>query len=229
MKHFFSTEWAKLREMSFREKRQYIWEYYKLHFLFIGIFGYVFWGLLNVWVINPNPQNYFYIAWLGPPIQMEYLENLSHSLEEIVENPNRQIVQVTSYSASPLPEENMAIQVRFIAMLQLQELDMFLTQRGGVSEIAAEGFIRPIHGFMDYLADAGSPLYETLSERLLDVTFSHWDDDNLSDITDTMAFSLAESPLLASVGIDTSDLYASIVVNSERYREMAQALEVFFR
>ena len=229
MRNSIKTEWAKLREMNFHEKRQYIWEYYKVHFLFIGIFGYVFWGLLNVWVINPNPQNYFYIAWLGPPIQIEYLQNLSDSLEEIVENPNRQIVQVTSYSASSLPEENMAIQVRFVAMMQLQELDMFLMQRGGVSEVAAEGFIRPMHGFMDYLADSGSWLHETLNERLLDVTFSHWEDESLPDITDTMAFSLSGSPLLASIGIDTSDLYASIVVNSERYREMAQALEVFFR
>jgi len=227
MKFFLKSEWAKLREMNFTDKRQYIWEYYKLHFLFAAIFIYILISLLNVWVFNPNKDYYLYIAWLGQRIPAVHLEQLSEILDEIVYDPNSQTVAVSSYAPSDHPEEHMAIQVRFIAMMQLNEFDAFLMHGQGVADSASEGFIRPVYSFLNYLEASAPQLYHEMRERVLYVTYDPWDESPTA--THAMAFSMAGVPLLEYVGIDTSDLYLSIVFSTERYYELTQALEVFFR
>ena len=228
MKIFFKSEWAKLKEMNFTDKRQYIWEYYKLHLLFLAIALYVLYSLLDVWVFNPNREHYLYIAWLGQRVPAHHFELLSDSLEEIVYDPNRQVVMVSSYSPSDHPEENMAIQVRFVAMMQLGDFDAFLLHEQGVREAASEGFIRPVNSFFSHLSRYAPPLYQELSGRLLYITYTTWEEESLP-VTDAMAFSMANVPLLEYVGLNTSDLYLSIVLSTEKYYELTQALEVFFR
>jgi len=234
MKNFINEEWSKMREMTFTEKRQYIWEYYKLHFIGALLAGVFIFNLLNIWILNPNREYYVYIAWLGNPIPFEYLQGLSYSLEEIVDNPDRQLVQVTSYTASPLPAETMAIQTRFIAMMQLQELDIFLTSHDGIYDVAAEGFIQPIHEVMSYLAQLNPTLHAELTagERLRTITYQHSFPDNAGErpyIMDVMAVSVVGSRHLEAVGIDASDLYMSVISNTRRPAQIAEVLEVLLR
>ena len=229
MKNFFKSEWAKLKEMNFTDKRQYIWEYYKLHLLGIIVLMFILYSLLDAWVLNPNRENYLYIAWLGQRVPHHQLEHLGDILEEIVYDPNRQMVFVSSYSPSENPEEHMAVQVRFVAMMQLNEFDAFLMHRSDVADVASEGFVRPVHSFLDYLAQHSPMLYNELSGRVFYVTYDPWDESSPTPVTNAMAFSMAGTPLLEYVGLSTSDLYLSIFLRTEKYYELTKALEVFFR
>jgi len=175
------NEIAKLRAMNFTDKRQYIWEYYKLHLLglVVGIIALV--ALLNTIFINPAPRDYLYIAWLGPPPAIGQLDALAEALQPLVPEGLNEIVSIHSYVASIDPNMNMALQQRFATMVQLGAMDAILTTAEGVQElIDVLNWLRPIHEL------PGAP----------------------------MAVSLYGSPILSDLGIDSYDLYLSVLVNT---------------
>jgi len=214
MKNFFKTEWAKLKEMTFREKRQYIWEYYKLHIIGLVFAAFIIGNVLNIWVFNPPKQEYLYVVWLGEQIAPQRLQDLGDRLETILDNPERQRIVVTSYAASPVPMENMAIGTRFIGNLQLGLLDMILVPEEGLEELVAEGFIRPVQELLQKLEYLNPPLYDEIGRHVP---------------TYAMAISVEGAPLLEELGIDSGGLYVAVVANTRKIYEIAKGLGVFFR
>lgn len=226
MKAFFKREWAKLRKMSFAEKRWYLWEYYKLHFAGIILVIFLLGYLVN-WRLNPPPDEYVYIAWLGVAATTTQLENLAAELSVIVEDPERQIIQITDYSLSPNPQMNDALQARFVAFLHLGALDVFISTREAANEMAHFGYIRTIDEVMDYLAQINPRL--DLEDRLLLLTFDHEYTENEFFDPDAEYFigiSLAGSPVLEEFGIDSSIAYLCVIINTRRLYEIAELLEV---
>ena len=226
MKTSLKTEIAKLKEMTFKEKRWYIWEYYKLWFFFIAFFGYIFISLLNIWVINPSREEYLYLAWTGRSIPIYYLQELSDSLEVIVENPARQVVAVHSYAAGATQQENMAVQTRFVGMMMLNSIHAFLTPYEMIVGFAEEGYLRSVMGVLTYVAEQDAELYAYLRTRLIQLTYNVHGTGRYQ--TDTLAISLAGSPLLARLEIDSENLYLTVIRGAERNYQIAKALGVFF-
>jgi len=227
IKNFFRTEHAKLREMTFTEKRQYIWEYYKLHIFGFLIFAFLVGSLLNAWIFNPRPQEYLYVVWMSGRVSIEQLSTLSEELNVIVEDPEREIVAVASYALTGDIQIDSALRTRFIALFQIGSLDVFMSTREGLlEEILPEGFIQPVNEIMYELSNINPTLYAQLSERLLTVTF--FEGVEGLELKDFGAISMTGSPLLESVGINTNDLYLSMVITSSNYHRIAKALEVFF-
>jgi len=214
IKNFFRTEWAKLREMTFREKRQYIWEYYKLHMFGFAFVAFIVGSLLNVWVFNPPRQDFLYIAWIGELIPTDRLQNLSEALEIIVENPDRQTVTVFSYSETGNFQMDQGLRTRFSAFLHQGAIDVFMLPRHEVEGGIWQEYLQPFTSVMEELLLLNPSLYARLNLSL--------------SCENEIALSLYGAPLLEYIGIDTSDLYLAMLINAHRFYEVARALEVMF-
>ncbi|MCL2405867.1 MAG: hypothetical protein FWC92_10035 [Defluviitaleaceae bacterium] len=226
MQSFFSTERAKLKEMTFAEKRWYIWEYYKLHILFTVIGIAIVIGFINVWIINPPKREHLYIAWLAGSVHEDRLEELSQSLNVLVheQDQHRYQVSVRSYVLSDNHQLNRAISTRFHALLAVGDIHAVIATSEGIQENADFGVIRPPVDLLALIRESNPPLYDIVSQRLLSVTFVLDEED----VTSTMAISLSDSRLLEGMGFTTDGLYMGVISNSLHINEIAQALAVIF-
>ena len=220
------TEWEKLKVMNFTEKRQYIWEYYKLHiFAFIALTIFIG-SLLNTMIFNPPRQDYLYFAWIGPHVTSITLEEFTESLDIIVENPDRYVVRATNYNTEGLdPQMVMGLQTRFVAQLQLGILDLFMVSRAELYGFSSNGLIMPIKSFLSELEDVNPEVRDMMNERLVELTFYL---EDYEPITDYMAVNMFDVPFFDKFGIPSDNLYLAVVINSERLERVIRALEVIF-
>ena len=224
--NMLKTEWAKLKEMNFTDKRQYIWEYYKLHIFGFLALSFFIGSLLNTMIFNPPRQDYLYFAWLGQHVTSITLEEFTESLDIIVENPDRYVVRATNYNTEGLdPQMVMGLQTRFVAQLQLGILDLFMISREELYGFSSSGLVLPIKSLLSELEDINSTVRDIMNERLVELTF-YLEDYEL--ITDYMAVSMYDVPFFDKFGIPTDDLYLAVVINSERLGRVIRALEVIF-
>jgi len=223
--NFFKSERTKMQEMTFREKRWYIWEYYKLH-IAAGILLIFFIGsMINRTFINPPKTEYLYIAWVGEQTAPSILSDIGENLGVIVSNPNRERVHVHSYASTGNPQMDSMAQQLFFAMLQTGAIDLFLTPQLGVQELAEGELSRPMHEVMAYVAAISPTLYQQVSNQLLSVTF----EIEGYTYTDIMAVSLANTPFFEYLGIFSNDLYLAVVINTQNFDRIAKALEAIFQ
>ena len=221
------TEWAKLAPMTFTEKRQYIWEYYKLHMLAIVVITILVGSILNTMIFNPPRREYVYFVWVGPPVTTLMLDDFAYELNVIVENYDRYVVRATNYNIEGLdPQMIMGLQTRFFAKMQQQLLDFFILTEDWVYEYSTIGFILPMMYFLDEVRLANPELHVLMTERLIEVTY--YPIDNGMPRTDCMAVSLRGVAFFDKFYIQTDDLYLAIVINAERFERAIRALEVIF-
>ena len=225
IKAFFKTERAKFREMTFTEKRQYIWEYYKLEIFAAVIFLVLIGYMINILFVNPPKRDYLYIAWVGHQVYQGNLNEIGENLSVIVSNPYREQVTVMSYAFADNPQMDSALQQRFFAMLQTGSIDLFLTTQQGVQELAEGELSRPIHEVMTYVSAINPTLYHQVSNQLLTITF----EIDEYTYTDVMAVPLANTPFFEYLGIMSEDLYIAVVINTQNFDRIAKALEAIFQ
>ena len=224
-KQFFRTEGTKLKAMTFREKRQYIWEYYKIHILTLIVVALI--GA--TWAWSSSPPEYLYVAWFTTGPYDEDIRHLSQALEVIVPEGSNQPVVVSNYAHTGNPAFDNPRAQRFFAMTHGGMIDGLLAPQQGILELSMSQFARSIHPVMAYVADISPVLYSQVSANLLTITFStDQDRPEETEVTDVMGISLQGSPLLASLGIDDTDLYIALSSTGQRPERMARALEVFF-
>ncbi|MCL1882353.1 MAG: hypothetical protein FWF81_01185 [Defluviitaleaceae bacterium] len=200
-------EWEKFRSMTFAEKRWYIWEYYKVHIGILALIVFVIGSFVNTRFINPPPEEYLYIAWVGIPVFEYQLREMSYELSVITDNPERQEVVVSDYTATGNRQMDEAIRIRFMAFLQLGSIDAMITTREGLYAAEGERFIRPAEGVLEYL--------EVATERLVS-----------NEYQQIIAISLENSPFFQQFDIEPYDLYLCVIINASRFYEISKALEV---
>ena len=226
IRRFLAQEGAKLREMNFTEKRQYIWEYYKLQ-IFITVFCLFFIGsLINHYFINPPKREYLYITWAGDLIYTGPLDRLAERLNVIVENPDRYRVSVRSYALTGEPQMDQALITRFHALISVGDIDALLVTKEGVVAYAEFGVLSPVHDVMNVLAEIDPGLHRDMEGRL--VTITYITDREEASITDVMAIDLRDSVLMAELGFFVDDLFLCTIVTSDRHHELAKALQLIF-
>ena len=115
--------------------------------------------------INPPPDDFLYIAWIGIPAMPATLEGMSEKLSVIVDDPESQRVIITNYSITADPGFNMAMQTRLMALLQTASIDVFVTTGGGLDELAEQGLLHPTPP----VSLAGSPFLEYFGKDSSDV------------------------------------------------------------
>jgi len=232
LKGTITDERAKLREMDFTEKRQYIWEYYKLHiFVLCAVLG------LIVYIIhsrlNPPMQEYLYIAWMGLPAHQEHLHEMGRSLSTIIDEhqQERYAVVIRSYTLTGDPQMDNALLSRFHALLSVGGVDaLFLTETEMIDS-ARQGILAPVHDMMQLIENIDPQTYELISNSIQTITYEEFvlsQGQEGATITDDLAIRLDDTPLLTEMGFFTDDLYFAKVINSEKTYELAKALRMLF-
>lgn len=219
MKDFFAAESAKLGAMTFKEKMQYIWEYYKLQIIILVVVI----AVILTFIFSNNRDSYLYSAWFGPHVSHEQTYLLGQSLSVIIDEENYDSVMVTSYLITGNMESDMAMQQRFFAMIQAGIIDMAFATHDQLIDLASIGLFAPIQNLMEEVQDPA--FYQQLSDRLHTITFI--DFDYVSQ-TETLGISLEDSPLLAELRIPSHDLYLAVFFNAENNYRIIAALEVLF-
>jgi len=217
MKNFTATESAKLRAMTFKEKLQYIWEYYKFH---ISIFVIVV-AIILTFIFSSSRDTYLYSAWFGPHMSQERTYQLGQRLSVIIDTQEHAPIMVTSYLMTGDIESDMALQQRFFAMIQAGMIDMIFATNEQLVDLASIGIFAPIQNLMEEVQDPA--FYQQLSDRLHTITFL--DLDYVSQ-TETKGISLDGSPLLAELGIPSHDLYLAVFFNAEYLDRIISVLGV---
>jgi len=203
-------EIEKLKKMTFHEKRQHIWEYYKIHMLLVVTVIFFIFGMTQV-ALNPPKREFVYIAWLGPTIETSTLNALGESLSPLLENPQRQRISVTSYTETSDETVNQAMRQRFVMLLHTASMDLIITTRIGMEELHEMEWLRPLEGVFARMPCGG--------ENLTKVEF----DGRPKGI------SLAQSNMFNELGFETDNLYIMAVMNTNKLAQIALVLEEIFR
>ena len=221
IRSFIREEGGKLKNMTFNEKRIYIWEYYKWTIGAIVLGGILIGMALNTWIFNPRKDDFLYIAWLGEPITQPYLDALRDELlvANLVVDPEQQTITVFSYANTHNAQANMQLRTRFVANMAAGNMDVILLTYEGVLEVAELGWIQPMDALLQALGDIDPVLHDNIVARVWDISV----DDVRGDV-----LPLVGSPLLYALDFDVDDLYLSIAINSQHIYRIAQLVQVLF-
>ena len=225
IRRFFAEEGAKLKEMDFTEKRQYIWEYYKLQIFIAVIVLFIAGSTINR-ILNPPKQDYLYIAWQGGMTLPEQLIMFGDRLSIIVEDYERYGVAVRSYVLSGDPQFDQALIGRFHALISVGDIHAIITTREYIREFAEFGIIIPITDVLAELEKLCQYTHEIIAERVYSFTFVSYHENDT--VTDAMAIDISGAPLLEELELFGDNIYIATIINTDRFYETAKALYVMF-
>jgi len=186
-------------------------------------------SLINTWFINPQKRSYLYIAWQAHQVAPSQLEDISDRLGVIVEDDDRYMVMVRSYTLTGDPQMDQAIFTRFSALISIGDLHVIIATYDELLGNASGQILKPLDGLVAYLEDTNPALHHEVENRLKTSTFTISNIHGETEITDAMAISLAGLPFFEEVGIESDDLYIVVVGGVYMYHEISQALAVMFQ
>ena len=207
-----------------KEKRDYIWSYYKLHIIGTIVFLVLAGSFINDTIINPPPSSALIIAWSAGFELEETLRTLAESFyENVVDEYANETVQVLSFWMVGEPQHDMAQHTRFAAMSAAAELDIiigefFTNEEGGFDGIG----LAPSWSFMDIrpvLQEAGIQI-----DDASDFLFAEGEDGR--EIA--FAVSLEDTALLDGLGMNTMGQYLGVIINTRRHDAVVYAVRQFW-
>jgi hypothetical protein len=223
----YKNEMAKLKAMTFKEKREHIWEYYKLPIAVTVLAILILGSLINTWFINPPKKDYLLLAWMGNPVPDEQLGALAETLTEtLVENPAKERVTVSSFVAGNDAAFIVAMQERLMAMMVTGEIDIFILNSSRLNDMAGEGNLLPLDKLVEELTR--EPEYAALYDKLIFVKAAYIINAAGDKETHTFGINLRDCPLFTSMNIDTKDMYLCLAVNTKKIDRVAPLLEVLY-
>jgi len=227
LKEQIRIEIMKLREMSFRNKLEYIWEYYKVHIIAVLIVLFVFGSLINTWFINPTPDTALFISWNAGFVFDEQLTDLSEAIrEQIVPETAKETVDINRIFLNDAdPQIVMASMSQLVAMVAAGVIDVFILDSELLEDYSRTTFIQPLDEILTQVKALDPAAYERI---MIDASYAMYsvEEDELEERL--MGISIINSPLLSKLGFYEQELYFSMSTTSGNPENIAQALIVFF-
>ncbi|MCT4687801.1 hypothetical protein [Vallitalea sp.] len=138
---------AKFKELTRKEKVEYIWEYYKIH-IFASILVMIIVGsFLNIWVFNPPPKSAVSVNFVGSSIVSDNTESLEKELNPIIvteEMGNKKVFFNTFVYGIENPQIQMATQTKFVANISARELDVLILDKEQYNFLLLQGSMIPL-------------------------------------------------------------------------------------
>ena len=128
IKEKLRIERKKIKEMSFKEKLDYIKTYYSFHIIgFIASVAIIVW-ILNHFILNPPPNTFINVSFYGPLVSHELQDALSDDLNLHIVDPDLEnyVAVVDNFFFSGDPQMDMMITQRFMAMVSISDLDILI-------------------------------------------------------------------------------------------------------
>jgi len=224
-KERWDTEVARLREMTFKEKLQHTWEYYKLHLLALIVILIIIASLINVWLINPRQKTVLFVAWNAGFAMHEQLSAVADVLAEgIVENTKRETVEVSLFFAPEgEPQSEMANTMRLTAMVAAGAIDVFILDNDLIAEYTERGLIQPLEEMLAGLRTEDPVVYAEVNERLAYVLSTSEEKNPEGRL---MGVGINNSPLLSELGLSQEELWFCVSASSDNLNNIVPALAI---
>jgi len=224
-KERWNTEIARLREMTFKEKLQHIWEYYRLHLMVLIIILIIAGSLINIWLINPRQKTVLFVAWNAGFAMNEQLTAVADALSEgIVENRKRETVEVSLFFAPEGdPQSEMANTMRLTAMVAAGVIDVFILDSELLVEYTERGLIQPVEDMLGGLRTADPVVYAEVDERLAYVLHTSEEKNPEGRL---MGVGISNSPLLSGLGFNEEELWFCVSASSDNLDNIVPALAI---
>jgi len=220
-------EIVKLREMSFKEKLEYIWEYYKYHIIGLIVAILIIVSVLNAWVFNPSPDSALFIAWSSGFATEEQFDIMTDLLRERIvdEDVNEEVIISQFFFYSDDPSINMGTIQRTAAMIAAGMIDLFIVDTDQMEEFAQVGYLRPLEDILEEIKSKNPEVYSRIEDNKVIATFHFHDGRTVEHVAGIM---VGESPLFIKLGIFRQELFASVSITSENLENIVEALIVLF-
>lgn len=140
------------KKMSFKQKLEHIWEYYRVQ-IFLTIFFLIIAGsLINVLFINPAPKTYVGVAFYDNYINSDVITSLqdNYTKQFVPEEENMQIRFSSYYESESDPTVAVDMAKKFEMLLYAKELDIIVTgenkntKENYFTGFAKQGIIAPL-------------------------------------------------------------------------------------
>jgi len=226
IKFSFKDEIAKLKTLTFKEKVDHIWEYYKIPLialvLVLALVGYIING-----IVNPSPEVELFIAWNSDRVITDNIEELSFIFAERLEfNPVEQDVIISWFPVDPAdPQMQMAGVQRMMAMLTVGGIDLFVLEEEQLQSHANFGIVVPLEETLSAIRVMNPTVYEIISERTVKITYEDFYENIVENI---MAIDITGSPMLHEIGFGEIDFMISLAVNATFTDHAKQAIIALF-
>lgn len=120
-------------EMSFKEKMDHIWEYYKIHIISVVVGLIIVYSLLDIWVLNPQPENIMDLTFRTADFDYENANILQDELTALLveEDVNETaIIDFLQTGDSRDPNSVQATEAKFIGKIETGDLDLIVFEEG---------------------------------------------------------------------------------------------------
>jgi hypothetical protein len=216
------SELAKLKEMNFREKREYIWEYYKIPIVLIVVLLLTAGSLINTWFINPPKAEYLYIAWLGGYETDEHLTDLSKKLSEtIVNDPEKETVVTSAFMYGDDPQFNMATGERLVAQVAAGQIDVMILTEDYVRDLVSAEFLAPLDELFGEIKTVDGSLSDSLSGEVVYVDYER---DDGTEANAAFGIQIGGCPLFKRLNFYEQELYFCQVINTQKLEAVTRAI-----
>ena len=216
IKSQLSVERKKLKDMTFKEKAAYIWEYYKIHIIVTAVILLIAGSIIDSVWIHPPKKLYLQIAFYGGYVEDTALTGMCGKLEEVLMTPEeRETMQITStyfMIGTNDPQVDMANMQKFMAMIQVNEIDLIVLNEENFESMAFDSLFLP-------LADI---LPESLLSRLSDKLVFKADE---SGVNAARAIRLDGNDFFTENDIFVDGQYLAVITNTIRAEDAGRAIE----
>ena len=208
-----TAEKKKLKDMTLKEKIEYIWEYYKLHITAAVIVVFIAASVINN-VMNPPVPSYAGITFYEVYISDEDNDAIKQVLTEaLIENRDEYEIYMHHMVSGGDPQAEMAIVQKLMAMIMVNEIDIIIAERDVFASFAYEEFLADLNRFGVVFPK------ELVMES------------QTAENPELMPYgvSLSGSPLFNALGITQwMDLYVGVAGNVDKPDHAVNILKFFF-
>ena len=223
----FQLEVKKLREMSFKNKLEYIWEYYKIHIVALLIVLFIIGSLINAWFINPTPETALFISWNAGFTTDEQLTELAEVIQlQIIHEGAKEVVAIDRiFMNDEDPQMSMTSITQLVAMISAGVIDIFILDSVLLENYSLSTFIQPMDDILAEVKLANPTVYERIMGEAKYAEYS-LEEDNVA--VRLMGIGIGNTPLLMDLGFHEQELYFAASITAGNADNIARALILFF-
>lgn len=207
----------KLKDMPFRDKLTFLWEYYRFHAL-ISIAGISLIVYIIYMIFTPDIETKFYAAFINNTIDSEVLETYRTDFYEYLQlDPKTEEIQFnSSFYLNADGEYSMNMQQVLTTYVAAQEIDVIIAPE---SEFASYAY----YGYMDKLSDQlPTDIYSSLTDNFY---ISDSEEDTHKNV---YGIYLSDTKLFRDYAVSNEPYILGIIVNGKNKENAVEFLRVLF-
>jgi len=220
-------EIKKLREMPFKKKMEYIWDYYKISIIVTIVVLLLIGSFINTRFINPPPDTALFVVWSAGFATEEQLDVLSGALKtRIVEEDVNETVVVTAFFAMDEdPNVDMVYIQRLAAMLAAGEIDIFILRSDLLKDYAAIGYLQPMERVLNEIRSADPDAYKRIEEYAVYGNIDTLDGNITEQI---IGINVENSPMIKKTNFYVQEMYVGVSASTGKMENVVRALIAMF-